>query len=118
MVEINSWNIIPIVLFIIFLVTIVLSYSIINLKHSNAEHSETKWILHKTFTRTIDHDENVQNNLVHCFDKSTDDLKQIVFTEAHEHELHDMELRVKKIEDTLIDMNKKFDDFMKNQSKI
>lgn len=55
----------------------------------------------KTFNRTIDHKENTQKNLVHCFDKATDDLKQVAFTEAHEHEMHDMEISIKKLEKTV-----------------
>ena len=101
MVEITNFNLMPIILLIMFLVTITLSYSIIRFKHTNAEHSETKWILHKTFNRTIDHEENTQKNLVHCFDKATDDLKQVAFTEAHEHEMHDMEISIKKLEKTV-----------------
>ena len=101
MVEITNFNIMPIILLIMFLVTITLSYSIIRFKHANAEHSETKWILHKTFNRTIDHEENTQKNLVHCFDKATDDLKQVAFTEAHEHEMHEMEISIKKLEKTV-----------------
>ena len=101
MMEIPNFNIMSIILLIMFLVTITLSYSIIRFKHTNAEHSETKWILHKTFNRTIDHEENTQKNLVHCFDKATDDLKQVAFTEAHEHEMHDMEISIKKLEKTV-----------------
>ena len=94
MVEITNCNIIPIILLIMFLVTITLSYSIIRFKHANAEHSETKWILQKTFDKTIEHDEKL-------FNKATDDLKQVAFTEAHEHEMHDMEISIKKLEKTV-----------------
>ena len=104
MVEITNFNIMSIILLIMFLVTITLSYSIIRFKHTNAEHSETKWIFHKTFNRTIDHEGNTQKNLVHCFDKATDDLKEVAFTEAHEHEMHDMEVRLKRMEDTVKDI--------------
>ena len=97
MVEITNFNIMPIILLIMFLVTITLSYSIIRFKHANSEHSETKWILHKTFDKTIDHDERM-------FNKATDDLKEVAFTEAHEHEMHDMEVRLKRMEDTVKDI--------------
>ena len=90
----------PVVIFA-FCFVIYLAYSISKLRCTNAEHSETKWILHKTFNRTIDHEENTQKNLVHCFDKATDDLKQVAFTEAHEHEMHEMEISIKKLEKTV-----------------
>lgn len=93
----------PVVIFA-FCFVIYLAYSISKFRCANAEHSETKWILHKTFNRTIDHEENTQKNLVHCFDKATDDLKQVAFTEAHEHEMHDIEVRLKRMEDTVKDI--------------
>ena len=90
----------PVVIFA-FCFVIYLAYSISKLRCTNTEHSETKWIFHKTFNRTIDHEGNTQKNLVHCFDKATDDLKQVAFTEAHEHEMHDMEISIKKLEKTV-----------------
>lgn len=90
----------PLVIFA-FCFVIYLAYSISKLRCTNAEHSETKWILQKTFNRTIDHEENTQKNLVHCFDKATDDLKQVAFTEAHEHEMHDMEVSIRRLEKTV-----------------
>lgn len=80
-----------------FCFVIYLAYSLSKLRCTNAEHSETKWILHKTFDKTIDHDERM-------FNKATDDLKEVAFTEAHEHEMHDMEVRLKRMEDTVKDI--------------
>lgn len=76
---------------------IYLAYSLSKLKCTNSEHSETKWILHKTFDKTIEHDER-------RFNKATDDLKEVAFTEAHEHKMHDMEVRLKRMEDTIKDI--------------
>lgn len=101
--ETTTWTInlfYPLIIFAVCFV-IYLAYSLSKLKCINSEHSETKWILHKTFDKTIDHEENTQKNLVHCFDKATDDLKQVAFTEAHEHEMHDMEISIKKLEKTV-----------------
>ena len=94
---------------------IYLAYSLSKLKCTNSEHSETKWTLHKTFNRTIDHEENTQKNLVHCFDKATDDLKEVAFTEAHEHEMHDMEVRLKRMEDTIKDILETLNNLTKNE---
>lgn len=86
----------PVVIFA-FCFVIYLAYSLSKLRCTNSEHSETKWILHKTFDKTIEHDERL-------FNKATDDLKQVAFTEAHEHEMHDMEVRLKRMEDTIKDI--------------
>lgn len=92
-----------------FCFVIFLAYSLIKLKHTNAEHSETKWILHKTFNKTIDHEENTQKNLIHCFDKATDDIKQVTFTEEHERELHDINVQLAKHENMIKEINYKVD---------
>ena len=94
--ETTTWTInlfYPLIIFAVCFV-IYLAYSISKLKCTNSEHSETKWILHKTFDKTIDHDERM-------FNKATDDLKEVAFTEAHEHEMHDMEISIKKLEKTV-----------------
>ena len=87
---------------------IYLAYSLSKLKCTNSEHSETKWILHKTFDKTIDHDER-------RFNKATDDLKEVAFTEAHEHEMHDMEVRLKRMEDTIKDILETLNNLTKNK---
>ena len=94
--ETTTWTInlfYPLIIFAVCFV-IYLAYSLSKLKCTNSEHSETKWILHKTFDKTIDHDER-------RFNKATDDLKEVAFTEAHEHEMHDMEISIKKLEKTV-----------------
>lgn len=97
-------------IFFVFCFAIYLTYSLFKMKYINSEHSETKWILHKTFNKNVEHDENILN-------KVSNDLKEVAFTTAHEIEIHDIEVRLKKIEETIESINQQVDSILKSNNQ-
>lgn len=92
-----------------FCFVIYLAYSLFKMKYINSEHNETKLILHRTFNKSIEHDENI-------FNKVSDNFKEITFTIEHEKEIHDIEVRLKKIEETIESINQQVDNLLKNNN--
>lgn len=102
MTQVSSIHLFYPLIFGLLLVIVICVFSLIRKKLDNTSHSETKQILKVIHTETLTHSKDTQDNIIKLAEHGSDNLKQVAFTKAHEAELHDLEQRIKKLEELIL----------------